>query len=171
VLDEEAPFSLTVDTTGPAPVVRIGGDLDLETSPELTDQLKALLGPHLLVIDLTDVEFMDSTGLGVLVGAHKESISHGGSLALVGAQHRVQKILRITKLHKVFTLYPTLDALAEDLATQLLIPEADGPLPATPSEPPAERPGPRDVQERGSEEAGPAPGSATVGNVGADADR
>ena len=39
MLDEEAPFSLTVDTTGPAPVVRVSGDLDLETSPELTDQL------------------------------------------------------------------------------------------------------------------------------------
>ncbi|TCM49362.1 STAS domain-containing protein [Kribbella sp. VKM Ac-2568] len=138
MLDEEAPFSLTVDTTGPAPVVRVSGDLDLETSPELTDQLKVLLGPHLLVIDLTDVEFMDSTGLGVLVGAHKESSSRGGSLALVGAQHRVQKILRITKLHKVFTLYPTLDALAEDLATQLLVPAADGPLPTTPPAPPVE---------------------------------
>ena len=135
MLDDEVPFSLTIDTTGPAPVVRISGDLDLETAPDLTDRLKALIGPHLLVVDLTYVEFMDSTGLGVLVGAHTESNSHGGSLALVGVQTRVQKIFRITNLHKVFTVYPTLDALAEALAEQILVPEADGALPDPPRSP------------------------------------
>jgi anti-anti-sigma regulatory factor len=69
------------------------------------------------------------------VGAHTESNSRGGSLALVGVQTRVQKILRITKLHKVFNVYPTLDALAGALAEQILVPEADGPLPESPPPP------------------------------------
>ena len=126
MLEEDALFSMTVDTTGPGPLVRVGGDLDLETSPELTDQLKALLGPHLLVVDLSEVEFMDSTGLGVLIGAHKEQQAHGGALALVGAQPRVQKILRITKLHKVFDLHPTLEDLALELAQHLPTEPAPG---------------------------------------------
>ncbi|GAA1603211.1 hypothetical protein GCM10009789_66530 [Kribbella sancticallisti] len=136
MLEEDAEFSLVVDTTGPGPLVRVRGDLDLETAPELTETLKTLVGPHLLVVDLTEVEFMDSSGLGVLVGAHKESEASGGALAVVGAQVRVQKILRITKLHKVFTLYPTLDDLNAELAQAQVAHHSD---PVDGSGPPSER--------------------------------
>jgi anti-sigma B factor antagonist len=120
VLEEAPDFSLEIDTSGPGPLVRVRGDLELETAPALTEQLKALVGAHLLVVDLTAVEFIDSTGLGVLVGAHNESNARGGTLVLVGPQTRVQKVLRITKLHKVFTVYATLDELATELAQQQL---------------------------------------------------
>ncbi len=116
MLEQVPAFSLEIDTSGPGPLVRVRGDLDLETAPVLTEQLKALLGPYLTVVDLSDVEFMDSTGLGVLVGAHTESAARGGGLALVGPQLRVQKILRITKLHKVFTVYNTLEDLNAEVA-------------------------------------------------------
>ena len=114
--EEDVVFSVEVDLSGPGPLVRVRGDLDLESAPALTDRLKALVGQHLLVVDLTGVEFLDSTGLGVLVGAHTDSAACGGGLALVGLHPRVQKVLRITKLNKVFTTYDTLEALNADLA-------------------------------------------------------
>jgi anti-sigma B factor antagonist len=130
--DDEASFNLELDTSGPGPLVRVHGDLDLETAPELTGLLKTLLGPHPVVVDLTDVEFMDSSGLGVLVGAHKESIAHSGALVVVGPQPRIQKILRITKLDKVFTVYPTLDDFSAVLAEQQLAEAAEN-SPAAPA--------------------------------------
>ncbi len=134
--DEEASFTLEVDTSGPGPLVRVHGDLDLESAPELTGLLKTLLGPHPVVVDLADVEFMDSSGLGVLVGAHKESIAHGGTLVIVGPGPRIQKILRITKLDKVFTVYPTLDELTAAVAEQQLAEDSSAQSAAQPQSPP-----------------------------------
>ncbi|MEV6283677.1 anti-sigma factor antagonist [Kribbella sp. NPDC051770] len=124
--DDETSFTLELDTSGPGPLVRVCGDLDLETAPELTGLLKTLLGAHPIVVDLAEVEFMDSSGLGVLVGAHKESLAHGGALVVVGPRPRIQKILRITKLDKVFTVYPTLDGLTAVLAEQQLAAAGEG---------------------------------------------
>ena len=51
-------------------LVRVVGDLDLDSAPALTAELKARLGPRPIVVDLSGIDFMDSSGLGVLVGAH-----------------------------------------------------------------------------------------------------
>lgn len=138
--DDAAAFTVDVDTSGPGPLVRVHGDLDLESAPELTSTLKALLGPYPLVLDLSGVEFMDSSGLGVLVGAHKESIAHGGALIVVGPQPRVRKILKITKLEKVFTVYSSLDDLAPELAQQQLSAESAAAQPPLTGDATATRP-------------------------------
>lgn len=102
---------------GQQTVVEVIGDLDLATAPKLTAELKTLLdqgGHEHLVVDLSQVEFMDSTGLGVLVGAQKQAAAQGGSVALVCTSPRLLKILRITKLEKLFPLHPSVtDALAQ----------------------------------------------------------
>ena len=59
-----------------------------------------------LVIDMSEVEFLDSTGLGVLVGGLKKVRAHDGSLQLVCNQDRLLKIFRITGLTKVFDIHP-----------------------------------------------------------------
>ncbi|TWD79757.1 anti-sigma B factor antagonist [Kribbella amoyensis] len=114
--DEGTDLSVHIDRPGPYALVRLAGDVDIESSGELTETLKAVLatlGTAPLVIDLAEVEFMDSSGLGVLVGAHKEAEAQGGSLELVNPHPRVTKILRITKLHKVLTVRESLaDATA-----------------------------------------------------------
>ena len=70
-----------------------------------------------LVVDLTQVSFMDSTGLGVLVGALKKVRTLGGDLRLVISQEKILKVFRITGLTKVFPIHPTLEeALAADSA-------------------------------------------------------
>jgi anti-sigma B factor antagonist len=112
VATDSADLSVQVDHLGPHPVVRLSGDVDLESAPALTETLRAVLdtiGTKPLVLDLTEVEFMDSSGLGVLVGAHQQAAVQGSSLILAGLHPRVAKILRITKLHKVFTVVESVD--------------------------------------------------------------
>ena len=64
-------------------------------------------GHYHLIVNLEGVDFLDSTGLGVLVGALKRVRAHEGSLLLVCTQERLLKIFRITGLAKVFPIHPT----------------------------------------------------------------
>jgi len=67
-------------------------------------------GHYHLIIDVEGVEFLDSTGLGVLVGGLKRVRAHNGSLAVVCTQERLLKIFRITGLTKVFSIRESVDA-------------------------------------------------------------
>ena len=67
-------------------------------------------GVYDLVIDMEAVEFLDSTGLGVLVGGLKKVRAHDGSLQLVCTQDRLLKIFRITGLAKVFVIHDSAEA-------------------------------------------------------------
>jgi anti-sigma B factor antagonist len=96
-------------------VVAVGGEIDVYTAPKLRERLVELInsGHYHLVINLEGVDFLDSTGLGVLVGALKRVRSHQGSLRLVCTQERLLKIFRITGLAKVFPIYDTVDEAAQ----------------------------------------------------------
>ena len=99
-------------------VVAVAGEIDVYTAPRLREQITELVaaGTYDLVIDMSAVEFLDSTGLGVLVGGLKKVRAHDGSLDLVCTQERLLKIFRITGLAKVFTIYPSVeDASAADV--------------------------------------------------------
>ncbi|MEV6285374.1 STAS domain-containing protein [Kribbella sp. NPDC051770] len=115
---DSTDLSVQVDHLGPHPLVRLSGDVDAESAPALTETLRAVLttiGTKPLVLDLTEVEFMDSSGLGVLIGAHQQAAVQGGALILANPHPRVAKVLRITKLHKVFTVTETVEeALASE---------------------------------------------------------
>lgn len=92
-----------------APRVEAAGEIDVTTAPELREHLHEAIDTHVgevVVVDLSAVEFMDSTGLGVLVGALKHSRTSGGDIALVGARPNVWKVFTITGLDKVFTAQP-----------------------------------------------------------------
>ena len=92
-------------------VVGVVGEVDLYTAPRLKERLADLAGrgrSH-LVVDLTSVEFMDSTGLGVLIGALKRCKESGGSLALVAPREPVMKVLAITGLDKVFPVHDSVE--------------------------------------------------------------
>ena len=96
--------------TGQA-VVEVGGEIDVYTAPRLRETLISLVdsGNYQLVIDMEGVEFLDSTGLGVLVGGLKRVRAYDGSLDLVCTQERILKIFRITGLTKVFGIHDTVD--------------------------------------------------------------
>jgi anti-sigma B factor antagonist len=90
-------------------VISLEGEVDVYTAPKLKSRLIDLVdgGKYNIVIDLQKVEFMDSSGLGVLVGGLKRVKSHEGSIALVCTQENILKIFRITGLVKVFPIYTT----------------------------------------------------------------
>ena len=92
-------------------VVDVGGEIDIYTAPRLRELLIDLAGKtsYQLVVNLDKVGFLDSTGLGVLVGGLKRVRVHDGSLDLVCTQERILKIFRITGLTKVFGIYQTVD--------------------------------------------------------------
>jgi anti-sigma B factor antagonist len=90
-------------------VVSVAGEIDVYTAPRLREEITELVaaGTYHLVIDMSEVEFLDSTGLGVLVGGLKKVRAHEGSLQLVCNQDRLLKIFRITGLAKVFVIHDT----------------------------------------------------------------
>ncbi|MFI7586324.1 STAS domain-containing protein [Spongisporangium articulatum] len=95
-------------------VVSVAGEIDVYTAPSLRERLAELdaQGVSDIVVDMGAVEFLDSTGLGVLVGGLKRARARGGTLRLVSDQEKILKILRITGLVQVFPIHATLaDAL------------------------------------------------------------
>jgi anti-sigma B factor antagonist len=92
-------------------VIDVGGEIDMYTAPRLRELLIDLVskGSCQLVVNLDKVGFLDSTGLGVLVGGLKRVRAHDGSLDLVCTRERVLKIFRIAGLTEVFGIYETVD--------------------------------------------------------------
>ncbi|MEP6525743.1 MAG: STAS domain-containing protein [Nocardioidaceae bacterium] len=105
-------LSLNTRTVGDRTVVEVGGEIDVYTAPKLREALIELVqgGTFNIVVDMEQVEFLDSTGLGVLVGGLKRVRSHDGSMTLVCTQERLLKIFRITGLTRVFEIHPDVDA-------------------------------------------------------------
>jgi anti-sigma B factor antagonist len=102
---------VTSREVGDRTVVSVSGEIDVYTASVLREELATLIedGHHDVLVDLTAVRFMDSTGLGVLVGALKKVRGFGGRLQLVIDSERLLKVFRITALTQVFTIHETLD--------------------------------------------------------------
>lgn len=100
-------LSISADHHGEITVVAVGGEIDVYTAPQLRSRLDEQIaaGRTRLVIDLSRVGFMDSTGLGVLVGRLKLIRSHEGALRLVCDSDRILKVFQITGLDKVFQIF------------------------------------------------------------------
>lgn len=88
-------------------VLKVEGEVDVSTAPELRERLLAVAdrGHNLAVVDMSEVSFVDSTALGVLVSGVKRLRGAGGDLRLVVTQPRIAKVLAITGLTDVFPLY------------------------------------------------------------------
>ena len=92
-------------------VIDVQGEIDISTAPRLRELLIDLVstGSYQLVVNLDQVGFLDSTGLGVLVGARKRATEHEGALAIVCTRPNIVRLLDITGLDKVFPVFPSLD--------------------------------------------------------------
>ena len=90
-------------------VVAVRGEIDLFTAPELKQVLTEAIeqGRRRVVVDLTETTFLDSTALGVLIGAVKRLRSNEGSLAIVNVDRNIQKTFEITGLDQIFALLPS----------------------------------------------------------------
>lgn len=93
-------------------VLGVRGEVDIYTAPKFRERLIELVseGHHQVVVDLEGVDFMDSTGLGVLVGGLKRLRSHDGDLQLVCTQSQIMKVFEITGLTRVFAIHGSVEA-------------------------------------------------------------
>jgi anti-sigma B factor antagonist len=99
---------------GDVTVIAVKGEVDLYSAPSLKERIADLVsgGKSQIAVDLSGVEFMDSTGLGVLIGGLKRCKEAGGSLSLVGPREPVIKVLSITGLDKVFPIHDDVEQAA-----------------------------------------------------------
>jgi len=81
--------------------------LDAHNSNDLKGKMQELFegGKKNILVDLTDVRFIDSSGLGALVSGFKNAISHQGSLKLSSLQPQVKSMFELTRLHRVFEIF------------------------------------------------------------------
>lgn len=103
----EADLDLKVSKVDDVPVVGLSGDVDAFTCQKLRGAILGLLkdGELNVVINLANVRYIDSSGLGTLVGGLARVSEREGDLAIAGANPQVQKVLNITGLNKVFRVY------------------------------------------------------------------
>jgi anti-sigma B factor antagonist len=96
-------------------VIGLNGDVDLYTAPELKSELHRLIdaGATRIIVDLTSATFIDSTTLGVLLGALKRFRPTGGELVLVCSDPNIRRIFEITLLDRVFAIFGTRESAIE----------------------------------------------------------
>jgi anti-sigma B factor antagonist len=109
-------LSISSEARDETTVVHVGGDLDVYTAPRLKETLdEVMTAGARLVIDLSGVQFIDSTALAVLVGALQKSQTDGGDFRLVVGDPFLLKIFHITGFDGLFSIYPHVeDALTGD---------------------------------------------------------
>lgn len=102
---------LETSDRGDLTVVSVKGEVDLYTAPSLKESVADLVssGRSRIAVDLGEVDFMDSTGLGVLIGALKRCREAEGALALVAPRDPVLKVLGITGLDRVFPIHDSVE--------------------------------------------------------------
>jgi anti-sigma B factor antagonist len=91
-------------------VVHLQGEVDLASAPQLRRGIYELIdqGNNQIAVDLSGVDFMDSTGLGVLIGSLKRLREAGGSMVLAGIRPAVSRVFEITGLDRIFTIHGSL---------------------------------------------------------------
>ncbi len=105
-------FALTEEqVAGGVHVVAVAGEVDIFTAPDLKRTVAQAIedGARMLVVDLTQTRFLDSTALGVLIGAVKRLRPLDGRLAIVNTEPSTAKTFQITGLDRIFTIVATRD--------------------------------------------------------------
>ena len=92
-------------------VLTLRGEIDVYTAPRLRQAIIDLVedGTSNIVVDMQKVDFLDSTGLGVLVGGLKRVKTKDGALSIVATQEKILKVFDITGLNKVFPLHDSVE--------------------------------------------------------------
>jgi len=103
-------MNLKVDTrsvNNQASMIDLEGEVDVYTAPQLKQQIINMLdsGVYHVIVNLTNVEYLDSTALGVLIGGLKRLRERNGTLDLVCPNPRIRRIFEITGLDKIFDIY------------------------------------------------------------------
>ena len=93
-------------------VLPLQGEIDLHVSPRVSQKLADMIKqkPSRVIIDLSGVTYIDSSGLAILISAMQDVEDYGGRFAIAGLQENVRTIFETARLDKVFLMYPHVDA-------------------------------------------------------------
>jgi anti-sigma B factor antagonist len=109
---------LANDADAEVRVARLLGEVDLHSAASLNEKLDNLIAnDSKVVLDLDEVGFLDSTGLGVLVAARTTAVRSGGDFVLVCTQPRIRKLFTITGLQDVFTFHENVSTAVAALSS------------------------------------------------------
>jgi len=97
---------------GAAAVITLPEEIDISNSDQVRDELLSLLnrGPAVMIVDMAETTFCDSAGVNALVRAHKRASANGAEIRLVVASLGVQRVLAITGVDRLISVYPTVAA-------------------------------------------------------------
>jgi anti-sigma B factor antagonist len=111
-MKEETSSSSSMPHQTDSNVLALQGEIDLHVSPSVTASLNEMIDkkPEHLVVDLSDVSYIDSAGLAALIEAMQKVETYGGKFALAGLQETVRSIFEISRLDQVFKIFPNADA-------------------------------------------------------------
>jgi anti-anti-sigma factor len=107
----EPHFQVEVSSGGRTAVLRLFGELDVSSSAALEDELRRVGASSVIVLDLQELEFIDSTGLGVLVKTHQRMRDDGLQLAVVKGNGQVRRLLELTGLDQQLTIVDSAEEL------------------------------------------------------------
>lgn len=112
-MDAEAPsFSVLLHTVSEIPVVKVSGELELLTAHRFREALEEATAsagdsrPRTVVVDMSNLEFMDSSGVSALLAGTRGFTGEGGRVRLVVRDSPVRRTLRVTGLDRIFPIYP-----------------------------------------------------------------
>jgi stage II sporulation protein AA (anti-sigma F factor antagonist) len=110
-LSTPSEFDVVVDAMSPGvAVVRVLGELDLATCERIEEAFTSAASAPRVIVDLTGCTFLDSSGVRVLVTAHRDASTVGGGVELVASDPNILRVLEITSLNTVLTVHSTLEA-------------------------------------------------------------
>lgn len=109
------PFSMTVESVGGVGVLRLAGSCTMELAAQVGSRLVEVVArsPARTVVDMSALDFIESTGLGGLVSGYVRARKHGGEVALVAPQPAIRQLLLLTRLEQLF---PVFDRMEEALS-------------------------------------------------------
>lgn len=107
----------TRSINGGSSIIELEGEIDVYTAPQLKQQIISLLdgGVRRIIVNLTAVDYLDSTALGVLIGGLKRLRERDGNLDLICPNPRIKRIFEITGLDKIFDIYANEEEATEKL--------------------------------------------------------
>ncbi len=116
----QVELSVSQQSVGEYPVLAVRGEVDVYSALALADGLNTLIqsGTKAVIVDLTEVGFLDSTGLGVLVTARTAAADAGQTLPIACDHERILKLFKITGLDAVFEIHPSVDAAVQSLGRE-----------------------------------------------------
>jgi anti-sigma B factor antagonist len=119
---ENIRISSRVRETEGLPVIDVSGEVDIYTTPQFKEAVNEILqqGHIHIIINLTDVSYMDSSGFGTLLSATKRLRPQNGGIYLVGCNEAVSRMLDITRLNTIFTVVHTEEEAVASVAESLI---------------------------------------------------